>query len=255
MLLQKFHEKGQGPSVLALMQEINQFKESMTTIHAKISQMEALMSKMDSNIGRNEKEIEAIKSRNHLIGVTGTSYIRWGRTSCPGNGSELIYSGYAGGSYYSHEGGAVSLLCLPSQPDWANYDDTVQDSTGAGYVYGAEYLDNNRDEILFKKKNYLHDVPCAVCEVSKRSDSIMIAAKISCYPGWTMEYRGYLMSGHYEHKAARDYHCVDANPENVSGGYNAHYGYLLYFVEGRCGSLKCPPYREGRELACVVCTK
>ena len=47
-----------------------------------------------------------------------TTYTRWGRTICSGNGSESVYDGFAGGSHYTHKGGASSMLCLPMDPDW-----------------------------------------------------------------------------------------------------------------------------------------
>lgn len=46
-----------------------------------------------------------------------------------------------------------------------------------------------------------------------------------------------------------------SNPDALHGGHLNHNGYLLYPVEARCGSLKCPPYTEGRELVCAVCSK
>lgn len=80
-------------------------------------------------------------------------------------------------------------------------------------------------------------------------------ARKNCYRGWTLEYRGYLMAGKWSHQAATSYTCVDARPEAVHGGHENRNGYLFYHVEGLCGSLKCPPYVNGRELACVVCSK
>lgn len=51
------------------------------------------------------------------------------------------------------------------------------------------------------------------------------------------------------------YRCVDHNPESLPGGGNTDSnGYLFYMMEGRCGSLKCPPYVDGREIACAVCS-
>ena len=63
------------------------------------------------------------------------------------------------------------------------------------------------------------------------------------------------MSGSYTNKHSLDYYCVDANPQTLQAGSAHVTGNYLYFVEGRCGSLPCPPYVEGRELTCVVCTK
>ena len=70
-----------------------------------------------------------------------------------------------------------------------------------------------------------------------------------------MEYRGYLMAGKPGYKAGSMYTCVDGHPDTVHGGSANGNGYLFYIVEARCGSLKCPPYVNGRELVCVVCSK
>ena len=188
-------------------------------------------------------------------GKPGATYIRWGRKTCPGNGSSDIYSGYAGGSFFAHKGAAASMVCLPKDPIWKRYDDVTQSGS---LMYGAEYDDratSQRDSNLVGKDNYEKDVPCAVCNVKGRSSTIMIPGRSECYPGWTLEFWGYLMSGRYDLTAATNYYCVDADQEAIVGRGNNDNGYLLYFVEGRCGSLHCPPYVNGRELTCAVCSK
>ena len=64
------------------------------------------------------------------------------------------------------------------------------------------------------------------------------------------------MTKHYAHKSQANYVCVDKAPEKgIEGGARNDNGALMYFVEGRCGSLPCQPYKNGYELTCVVCTK
>lgn len=83
----------------------------------------------------------------------------------------------------------------------------------------------------------------------------IIAATKRCKEGWKLEYHGYLMAGYHGHYAGTSYTCIDKDPESLHGGGNVNSnGYLFYLVEARCGSLKCPPYVEGRELVCVVCS-
>ena len=99
---------------------------------------------------------------------------------------------------------------------------------------------------------------CAVCYVPTRPSVVMIPAKASCPPHWTREFYGYLMSAHRGHDHHRTMHeCVDQDQESlqtaVVGNTN---GALFYHVEAHCGTgLPCPPYRTGKELNCVVCTK
>ena len=63
------------------------------------------------------------------------------------------------------------------------------------------------------------------------------------------------MAGYYDFNGGTDYYCIDKGPENLPGGVANDNGYILYFVEARCGSLRCPPYVNGREFQCAVCTK
>ena len=67
----------------------------------------------------------------------GTTYIRWGRTTCPSeNGTELLYSGRAGGTDRRHKGGAANYLCMPDDPYHLQYQTGVQ---GHSFVAGVEY--------------------------------------------------------------------------------------------------------------------
>lgn len=84
----------------------------------------------------------------------------------------------------------------------------------------------------------------------------LLVARKSCYKGWRLEYDGYLMAGYHKHKAGTLYKCVDKDPDTAPGFKSStnQDGYLFYAVEARCGSLNCPPYTEGRELTCAVCS-
>ena len=201
-------------------------------------------------------ETKAYQVLEHASMLQRTTYTRWGRTSCPGNGSYTVYDGFAGGSHYTHKGGASSMLCLPKDPDWDSGKTSDKTDPNVGLIYGAEYQDGQgRSDQLFGENHYEQDVPCAVCDVEKRSAILMIPGKSKCYPGWTLEYSGYLMAGYYDYNGGTDYYCVDKDPENLPNGTKNDNGYLLYFVEAHCGSLRCPPYANGRELQCAVCTK
>lgn len=63
------------------------------------------------------------------------------------------------------------------------------------------------------------------------------------------------MAGRPIHQAASTYTCVDKKPDLADGGKANQNGYLFNQVEAICGSLKCPPYVQGRELVCAVCSK
>ena len=211
---------------------------------------------LNANTKLREVRQELKESLAETVKESGTTYTRWGRTSCPRNGSEAVYSGYAGGSHYSHKGAAASMVCLPKDPDWEEGKYSDKEEHAVAYMFGTEYEDlSARSSSLFVKSQDENDVPCVVCNIKSRSTYIVIPGRTRCYPGWTREYSGYLMAGNYNHNAATDYYCIDREPEDVPGGKADLDGRLLYFVEAICGSLRCPPYVSGREFPCVVCSK
>ena len=182
-----------------------------------------------------------------IIYITGGVYTRWGSTSCADiNGTSLVYTGFMGGSMFTHKGAAANHLCMPRDPEF------LPSRVGGGFVYGTEYQDD------FHGQMKMHDTkaPCAVCR-STRTSVLMIPGRKHCYGDWTMEYTGTLASGGYSQDASTEYVCLDSEPEALGGqnvtGSNP-YGAMLYFVNTRCGSLPCPPYKHEGTLPCVVCS-
>ncbi|KAH3783567.1 short-chain collagen C4-like isoform X1 [Dreissena polymorpha] len=190
---------------------------------------------------------DAIRKAREHSGTSGTTYVRWGRKSCP-TIAALVYEGFTAGSYYGHTGSGANYLCLPAEPLWGVYDDGFKTPA---IIYGTEY--ETSDSPVF---NHLHEheVPCAVCRVST-SNVLMVPGRNACYTGWTLEYAGYLMAERNNHASNKNFVCVDGDAEvtNCSSGGNEN-GALLYVVESSCNPLKCPPYVSGRELTCAVCS-
>ena len=179
----------------------------------------------------------------------GATYTRWGRTSCPNmTGTNLIYSGRAGKSWYSHTGGGGNYQCLPNNPEYGRYAPGVQNHAP---IYGVEYQLNGGSPL---PSIYQHNVPCAVCHVSTRAAVLMIPAWRHCPSQWTLEYTGYLMTERYNHGKAT-YECVDKDAESVPGSHAYTNGGVFYHVEANCNGLACPPYDPQKELTCAVCTK
>ena len=101
----------------------------------------------------------------------GQTYVRWGRTTCPGNQStELVYSGRAGGSRYTGTGGATNYLCMPDNPDYLQYYSVVDNPN---FVYGVEYFPFGGQPMT---NVWAHNVPCAVCMAVSRCSLLMIPA-------------------------------------------------------------------------------
>ena len=180
----------------------------------------------------------------------GTVYVRWGHDECPST-AQVVYSGRTGGPYYQNSGGGSNPQCLPLDPNFLT--EISGNQIHRDYMLGAEY------EMFTDSNSYVHgrhntDIPCAVCHVSNRTAVYMVPAKYTCPSGWTREYYGYLMAERYNHNRSQ-YTCMDTAFKSVVGSSADHNGLLFYFVEGRCGSLPCPPYDNTKELACAVCTK
>ena len=151
------------------------------------------------------------------------------------------------------EGSGVDSVCLPEDPVWGKYHD-IDDSDASyrGYIYGTEVDTHDADGIFPYNVNE-QDMPCAVCKTNK-SINVMIPARNVCYQGWTEEYNGYLMAGS-THTKGHTHICLDGEPQFVPHGGTNDNEHIIYLIEGRCGSLSCPPYESGRELTCVVCSQ
>ena len=208
-----------------------------------------------TDLNKLEADVTALKT-NKPKGESGSTYVRWGRTNCSGNGTERIYSGYAAGSDYMDSGAAANYLCLSPDPLWGNYTDAHD---AGAKVMGVEYelygTVPGDTTAFFHKRLHNEDAPCSVCR-SPRPTVIMIPGRNQCYSGWTLEYKGYLVAGRSTHVASTEYVCLDESPEVIPGGHASVNGALFYMVEGRCDrALTCPPYEDGRELTCVVCSK
>lgn len=144
------------------------------------------------------------------------------------------------------------MQCLPSNPQWDHY----QDGNYGGYrahIFGTE-IDLPSASHYFSRDVDEQDMPCAVCR-TPRATVLMIPARTSCYAGWTQEYHGYLMAGAYDGDGAYNHICMDRYPEFLQHGASDDNQNVVYLVEAQCGSLPCPPYYDGRELACVVCSR
>lgn len=183
---------------------------------------------------------------NMLKKSTGTVYVRWGHDQCPPSAS-LVYSGRTGGSSFNDKGGGSNPQCLPLNPSYLNGDD-VKDDHFSARMYGAEYQVHR----ILNKQSLQSDIPCAVC-YANRSANFMFPAQHTCPDNWTTEYFGYLMAERHDHHRSQ-FTCVDVSFKPVPGSTANQDGLLFYPVEGRCGSLPCPPYDETRELTCSVCT-
>ncbi|CAC5384061.1 unnamed protein product [Mytilus coruscus] len=158
----------------------------------------------------------------------------------------LHHTGYVAGKKHNINGGGSNFLCLTKQPEYTN----LQSPNIAKNLYGVETDINGFSPSIADK-----DMTCAVC-LTQRSSVLMIPGTKSCPSGWNMEYWGYLMShgvgGTWQ---PTKYICTDSRPVAVPGGDRDNGESVVYLVGGVCGSLKCPPYINGKPLTCVVCSR
>jgi hypothetical protein len=186
----------------------------------------------------------------------GAMYTRWGRTDCS-RGSVKLYSGFMATSHYVHSGNGGNYLCLPSEPEFGHTVPGWQ--AVSGRIYGVEYelfYGYEKGFLGDEQGNLLQqDAPCAVCYRSGRVSQIMIPGRYSCPSSLlTYEYSGYVFSEYHSHAASTEFICLDSDPDVIPGGQANNDQGVIYPVEVGCGSLPCPPYADGKELACVVCT-
>lgn len=176
---------------------------------------------------------------------TGSTYIRWGRKTCNTNGTDLVYTGYMAGHHYNEPSGGSEFLCLPHDVTWPQpghpYSLTAR-------IYGTEY----EMHAGLTGNIYNQDVPCCLCK-TRRATAVMFPGRTNCFPGWTLEYHGYLTAGQRT-SSLTSYACTDSSPEALDGGAVDNNEAVLHNVEAKCGSLPCPPYIDGRVLACAVCS-
>nr|AFH01337.1 alpha-prime sex pheromone precursor [Sepia officinalis] len=190
--------------------------------------------------------------------AAGPVFTRWGNNRCPYR-SYRVYEGIMGGQDKTHRGGASNFLCLPRRPTWANLKGGSQ---LGGLIYGTQYKlypsQVNGFGLFFQthlKPPHNHDVPCAVCQVTKPATVLMIPGRKVCTPGWDLMYRGYLMSEKRNNAGRMTYVCVDKRPQVYWAGYLNENGATINHVESKCGSLPCPLYSNYKEVPCCVCSK
>lgn len=189
-----------------------------------------------------------------ITDTTGVTFTRWGRADCPTTqGTELLYAGRAGGTFYNIRGGGGQVLCLPNDPQYLNGTSRISTTLGGiPRMFGTEY-EFFGSSPLSNLAN--QNVPCAVCYVPTRTTMVMIPAKIQCpSSSWTREYYGYLTTEHESHYRS-SYQCVDINSQGNLGSAGNENGHVIYYVASTCHGFDCPPYENDRALSCVVCTK
>nr|XP_002129609.1 uncharacterized protein LOC100175402 [Ciona intestinalis] len=244
------------------------YKSRLQTLEDEMENLHEIMNnKLGGGLHRAKRSVEASNqggpspvALTEAAASGGAPYIRWGRKSCSQEaGSQLVYTGFAAGSHYTHNGGGPNLICIHQNITYTR-GKYVNGFQGSSYIYGVEYRDGAWADSLFdfsliEDEHYrLHAVPCSLCLATGRQNKVMIPGREECPTGFTFEYGGYVVSSAHGHKHSTDYICLDDTPEVIRGSDGDQGGDLLYIVETQCPSLPCDPVVNGRELRCVVCS-
>ena len=190
-----------------------------------------------------------------------TSIISWCILSVTHYHQSFIYVAVAGvvaGGRANQKGATASLLCLPELSNYDVIEAGVQDSRP--YIEGILYMVGN-----FPMWSPLHmrRVPCTLCRVPDRGVATVHPARNTCLGNWTLEYTGFMMGSATSQNHGTDSICVDADAEPQSpersayegDGHGVMYGAIsMTHTDCNPGDMTCPPYYEGQEILCAVCS-
>ncbi|CAC5417666.1 unnamed protein product [Mytilus coruscus] len=198
--------------------------DEQLSVESRLHQFELEIQNLKAKLAEKDSQVSSLSSEVSLLqsqaGTNGPTYIRWGRTECAGD-ALLVYKGFVVGKHYSLGGSGANMLCLPNDPEWNHYADGGNGLTGKIYGVEMDVLYNHQDFGISKLNK---DLPCAFASEASRSPT--------------------------------EYICVDENMESIPGGDSDDNEGVVYPEEiGSCNTLSCPPYVEGRELTCVVCSQ
>ena len=156
--------------------------------------------------------------------------------------------GFVGGSLSTSQGAGSNHLCMRSDPKFRPTDEDRGDRRAE--MHGVEYADPPKS--LLNE----HEVPCAVCAVT-RWQVLMMPGTNLCNEGWTTEYVGYIAAERtHESHYRTEFICLDDDVEPTThSSPGADHGAVLYPAQAICGSLPCLPYVEGKDVLCVVCSR
>ncbi|XP_062569698.1 uncharacterized protein LOC134231755 [Saccostrea cucullata] len=225
-----------------MMKELKNMRTTQRKIEEEISNFEK---KLRDEFIKILKEQHSKSQLENNSSSGGAIFVNWGKPKCPDNTSQMVYSGFLGGSEYSTKGAAVTNVCLSPDPIFGNW--SILGSVNV--MYGSEL-----DYDLVGHGTGTQDTTCAVCKSKIHSSVVMIPGRNECYPGWKKQYGGYLISGPTGN-SPKEIICFNEDPEFVVGGGDNDNGNLLYPIKAVCGSLQCPPYVNGELLTCAVCTQ
>ena len=155
------------------------------------------------------------------------------------------------GSLLRDIGSGSNYLCMPKQPKYGKYNSAKNSESGQidGVTYGNSY---SKVDMYMTNKI----INCAVCQVSKKSETLMIPASNICPPDWSLEYQGYVAAQRHTDSTRTMYICLEGTYNSKRAG-NSRSGMLNKVTVPKCDILPCGnnQFKSQIDLSCVVCSK
>jgi hypothetical protein len=148
-----------------------------------------------------ESRVVALEAALASFPLGGSVFVRWGSSSAPA-GTQLMYSGYACASYYTHTG---SMLPIVIQSGMSGSFPNTNGALGYAIHIGESLPGVPMNHMLLG----------AVCYAPGPTEVIW---GVNTAPaGWSTLYRGWAMGPHYTHQGSQGPICVERE-SFISGG-------------------------------------
>ncbi|PIK57801.1 putative short-chain collagen C4-like [Apostichopus japonicus] len=228
-----------------LQEEVKLLHENVDLLRMSDKDLEADLNITDQHTS-GERRMNSRRKRT--TSGSGGVYVRWGRALCPPS-SDLVYIGIAAGPRHDERGGGSNYICLSSSPEYI--DPFAGQQGDRSRIYSVEY------QLADSHNDYLDnsDVPCAVCRARERTTVLMIPGRYSCPNGWQVEYNGFIVADKYTYYRT-EFVCLDRYPTSRSTPQGDSLNSEMFLVEAMKspnGGI-CPPYTDGYEVTCAVCS-
>ncbi|XP_067946821.1 uncharacterized protein [Watersipora subatra] len=185
--------------------------------------------------------------------IAGTTYVRWGRVTCP-QLSTQVYRGYIAGPRIAKglAGSGSDLQCLPNnQVITGLFNSDQRTPNNISYTLLAAATYDRKDNSVPSN----HKIGCSVCLIERRAQ-IMIPNGRFCPSGWLKEYDGILMiaTSNRKPKVTVNHVCMDRNPAAGEAYSHSPSLEMIRVKTGECVSNSCRAIRNSKEVPCVVCS-
>ncbi|XP_048753312.1 uncharacterized protein LOC125664554 [Ostrea edulis] len=122
------------PSLLQT--KLDALETKFMDLMTKYTSQESVINELKSKNNDQDRVINDLRGKLDNSVQGGATFVRWGKTSCPSNTTDQIYSGFIGGSNYHSSGGAAEYVCLTPDPDFTS----ISSRKFRRHVVGVNYI-------------------------------------------------------------------------------------------------------------------